>query len=244
MLLTYTSLRRFTGGDNNDQLELICDLVGYPGESVIAKVRHATVVHPAPPLCSHMCMGSHYTGSTALFTPHPPLFTHVSGQIRKVGFREYLTEMATKGAIDADNGGVDIRLSKLKQVFRKKGTNEDAIDIMDKIMRFDPEERLDAEQLLKHPYFAQLHCEEDEPRGVELPMENFKFEQGFASPETIRMEIIQEILIHAKVEERREAKLEKERLLRPPEYARKGGTVSEAGSDVSDVSDVSDASAK
>ena len=128
------------------------------------------------------------------------------GQIRKVGFRDYLAEMAAKGAIEASSGGVDIRNSKLKQVFRKKRANEDAIEAMHNILTFDPEERMDAEELLKHPYFGQLRCEEDEPRGVELPMENFKFEQGFASPETMRVEIIHEILMHAKVEEIREAK--------------------------------------
>ena len=44
---------------------------------------------------------------------------------------------------------------------------------------FDPEKRITVEQALKHPYLAELHCEEDEPTGE--PVSHFDFDFEFYS---------------------------------------------------------------
>ena len=41
--------------------------------------------------------------------------------------------------------------------------NPEAIDLLRKLMMFDPEKRISVTQALAHPYLADLHLEEDEP---------------------------------------------------------------------------------
>ena len=79
-----------------------------------------------------------------------------------------------------------------------------AADVLQKILTFEPDERPTVEELLQHPYFANLHCEEDEPSGYSLPPEAFAFEEGDCSPETLRDAIIDEILVHAALAEEEE----------------------------------------
>lgn len=42
-----------------------------------------------------------------------------------------------------------------------KRANPLAIDLLDKMLQFDPSKRLTVEQALAHPYLSQLHCPED-----------------------------------------------------------------------------------
>ena len=41
--------------------------------------------------------------------------------------------------------------------------NKAALDLIDKCLEFDPTKRITVDEALKHPYFADLHEEEDEP---------------------------------------------------------------------------------
>jgi p38 MAP kinase len=43
-----------------------------------------------------------------------------------------------------------------------------AIDLIDKMLQLDPNERINCEQALAHPYLARFHDEDDEPKGVEF----------------------------------------------------------------------------
>eukprot|EP00520_Triparma_pacifica_P020553 CAMPEP_0118653214 /NCGR_PEP_ID=MMETSP0785-20121206/11717_1 /TAXON_ID=91992 /ORGANISM="Bolidomonas pacifica, Strain CCMP 1866" /LENGTH=150 /DNA_ID=CAMNT_0006545753 /DNA_START=282 /DNA_END=735 /DNA_ORIENTATION=+ len=72
-----------------------------------------------------------------------------------------------------------------------------AVDMLHKILRFDADERPDIEELLRHPNFADLHCEEEEPSGFSLPAEEFAFEEGLCDAETLKNEVIEEILIYS-----------------------------------------------
>jgi serine/threonine protein kinase len=37
------------------------------------------------------------------------------------------------------------------------------LDLLDRMLTFNPGKRITVEEALKHPYLASLHCEEDEP---------------------------------------------------------------------------------
>ena len=44
-------------------------------------------------------------------------------------------------------------------------TNPLTIDLVTKMLVFDPSERISVEDALAHPYLAKLHAPEDEPTG-------------------------------------------------------------------------------
>ena len=44
-----------------------------------------------------------------------------------------------------------------------KGCNTLAIELLKKMLTYDPEDRISVEEALAHPYLEQLHCPEDEP---------------------------------------------------------------------------------
>lgn len=51
--------------------------------------------------------------------------------------------------------------------------NPVALDLLNKMLVFNPDKRYTVEQCLAHPYFEGLHCEDDEPKAPQ------KFEWGF-----------------------------------------------------------------
>lgn len=52
-------------------------------------------------------------------------------------------------------------LYPLKNIFR--GCSSKAVDLIAKLITWDPEQRLSVEEALQHPYMASLSCPEDEP---------------------------------------------------------------------------------
>ena len=53
--------------------------------------------------------------------------------------------------------------------------SEKALDLLSKMLVFNPARRITVIEALEHPYLATLHCEEDEPEA------DFKFDFGFDS---------------------------------------------------------------
>lgn len=74
----------------------------------------------------------------------------------------------------------------MKELPKRKGTdfnelfknwqNPDAIDLVKKMLMFDPTKRITIEQALAHPYMKKLHVPEDEPSGQAVSRFDFDFE--------------------------------------------------------------------
>jgi len=47
----------------------------------------------------------------------------------------------------------------------KECKNPDAIDLLEKMLEFDPVKRITIQGALDHPYMSKLHQEDDEPTG-------------------------------------------------------------------------------
>jgi serine/threonine protein kinase len=56
------------------------------------------------------------------------------------------------------------------------GIEKDALDLMKKLLCFDSQERLSAEQALSHPYFSDLHNLALEPTHAPIDYFDFEFE--------------------------------------------------------------------
>lgn len=63
----------------------------------------------------------------------------------------------------------------LSKIFGNCATPE-AIDLLKKLLIFDPEKRISAVEALNHPYLSDLHLEEDEPSREEVDYLDFEFE--------------------------------------------------------------------
>jgi len=81
-----------------------------------------------------------------------------------------------------------------KQPFAQKFPNmdEDVVDLLGKMLVFDPSKRITVEEALSHRYLASLHGINEEP-GCPIPF-NFDFEQGSFTEEHIKELIWRESL--------------------------------------------------
>jgi serine/threonine protein kinase len=70
--------------------------------------------------------------------------------------------------------------------------NPGAVDLIERMLVFDPFKRITVEQALSHPYLASLHDINDEP-GCHAPFE-FDFEQPSFTEEHIKELIMMEAL--------------------------------------------------
>jgi len=74
----------------------------------------------------------------------------------------------------------------MKELPKRKGTdfndlfkawpNADAIDLVKKMLMFDPTKRITIEEALAHPYMKKLHVPDDEPSGKPVSRFDFDFE--------------------------------------------------------------------
>lgn len=65
---------------------------------------------------------------------------------------------------------------RIRHQNRDLEVNPLAIDLLEKLMVFDPSKRLTAKEALKHPYMSNYHDPLDEPVTSPIPMEEFAFD--------------------------------------------------------------------
>ena len=94
----------------------------------------------------------------------------------------------------------------MKQLPKRKGTdfnelfkgwpNPDAIDLLKKMLTFDPAKRITIEDALAHPYMKNLHYVEDEPSGEPVSRFDFDFELYSLKPNEYKELIYEEIMLY------------------------------------------------
>jgi len=74
-------------------------------------------------------------------------------------------------------------------------SSEDALDLLEKMLKFDPDKRITVEKALKHKYFDDLPYEEDE-KPEPVCKFDFDFEDKDLNTEELRELILQEIMLY------------------------------------------------
>lgn len=73
-----------------------------------------------------------------------------------------------------------------------RGASEQEIDLISRMLSWDPTKRITADEAVEHPYFAKLHDPFDEP--VAYPVDEFDFERNDITMDQMRREVWKEIL--------------------------------------------------
>jgi serine/threonine protein kinase len=107
------------------------------------------------------------------------------GFVENAKAREFLKNYESKGTSTFDG------------IFGKhKVVDVQALDLLRKLLIFDPTKRFKVEDALKHPYLGDLYCPEDEPVAQPLSEYEFEFERLDLNKEQIKDCIYEEILVH------------------------------------------------
>lgn len=91
-----------------------------------------------------------------------------------------------------------------------KGANADAVDLLKKMLTFDPAKRISVEKALEHPYMSELHYPEDEPTRGPLSLFDFDFEKYDLNAEQLKDLIYEEIQLYHSEEARAQYKANKQ----------------------------------
>lgn len=91
-----------------------------------------------------------------------------------------------------------------------KGANPDAIDLLQKLLIFDPKKRITIEEALEHPYMSQLHFKDDEPTTDLVSAFDFDFELYSLKKEEFKDLIYEEIMLYHDEKSKKEYEKNKE----------------------------------
>jgi len=66
---------------------------------------------------------------------------------------------------------VNIKSTK-SQIFGKKKLSDEAKDILNLLLKKDPEERIEPEQIIYHPFFSRFNYEDYRSKKIESPLKS------------------------------------------------------------------------
>lgn len=70
-------------------------------------------------------------------------------------------------------------------------TSDLALDLLEKLLAFDPVKRITVEEAVKHPYLESYHDLGDEPTAVPIPEEFFDYEKN---KDSLTMEELKQLM--------------------------------------------------
>jgi len=76
-----------------------------------------------------------------------------------------------------------------------RDSNPSAIDLLKKMLVFNPEKRISVEEAIQHPYLSSLHFPEDEPTTDPVSRFDFDFERQILTMEDLKNLLYEEILL-------------------------------------------------
>ena len=79
-----------------------------------------------------------------------------------------------------------------KQVFRGKEYEEEELDLIEKMLTWNPDKRITVEQALEHPFMEKLHDPTDEP--VTFPLDDFEFDREDVKLRELKNRLWEEVL--------------------------------------------------
>ena len=77
-----------------------------------------------------------------------------------------------------------------------KGANIHAIDLLKRMLTYDPEERITVNEALALPYLNQLHYPDDEPTTEQVSAYDFDFEKFSLGKDDFKDLIYEEIMLY------------------------------------------------
>lgn len=77
-----------------------------------------------------------------------------------------------------------------------RDANPLALDLLKRLLTFDPEKRITIEQALLHPYLQELHFPEDEPTTEPVSMFDFEYERQILTMRDLKDLMYEEILLY------------------------------------------------
>ena len=80
------------------------------------------------------------------------------------------------------------------QIFKK--ANPHAIVLLQRMLTYDPEERITVNDALSHPYLKQLHFPDDEPTTEQVSAFDFDFEKFSLGKDDFKDLIYEEIMLY------------------------------------------------
>lgn len=85
---------------------------------------------------------------------------------------------------------------KFDVIFDVAKTNLQGVDLLKKMLSFDPRTRISVQEALQHPYLEELYCPEDEPTREPINSIEFEFENVELNKEQIKDMIYEETLLY------------------------------------------------
>lgn len=72
----------------------------------------------------------------------------------------------------------------------------EVLDLLSRMLAFDPKKRITVEEALDHPYLSQLHCPEDEPTTEHVSPFDFDFEIYDLKREDYKELLYEEVMLY------------------------------------------------